>query len=91
MARPLRIEYEGAWYHIMNSGVGRRPIFTNDVQRQHFLSLLGDAAERFNAEWYTYCLMENHYHLLIRTPDSNLQRIMHHINVKTNSVPSLAI
>jgi REP element-mobilizing transposase RayT len=80
MARPLRIEYEGAWYHIMNRGAQRQPVFTNDNQRQYFLSLLSDATERFNAEWHAYCLMGNHYHLLIRTPDANLQRIMRHVN-----------
>ena len=80
MARPLRIEYEGAWYHVMNRGANRRQIFKTDEQRQYFLSLLADTAERFNAEWHGYCLMGNHYHLLVRTPEGNLQRIMRHIN-----------
>lgn len=80
MARPLRIEYEGAWYHLMNRGAGRQRIFKTDAQRQYFLSLLADTSERFNAEWHAYCLMGNHYHLLIRTPEANLQRIMRHIN-----------
>jgi REP element-mobilizing transposase RayT len=80
MARPLRIEFEGAWYHVMNRGTGRRQIFANDDQRQYFLSLLAETSERFNAEWHAYCLMGNHYHLLIRTPEGNLQRIMRHVN-----------
>lgn len=80
MARPLRIEYPGAWYHVMNRGAGRRKIFKNDEQRRYVLSLLADTYERFNAEWHAYCLMGNHYHLLIRTPEGNLQRIMRHIN-----------
>lgn len=80
MARPLRIEYDGAWYHVMNRGAVRRAVFTTDEQRQYFLDLLADAHDRFNAEWHAYCLMDNHYHLLVRTPEANLQRIMRHIN-----------
>ncbi len=80
MARPLRIEYPGAWYHVMNRGAAGQPIFATDRQRKYFLSLLADTAGRFNAEWHAYCLMGNHYHLLLRTPDGNLQRIMRQIN-----------
>lgn len=80
MARPLRIEYNGAWYHVINRGAGRRAVFTTDEQRRYFLSLLADASDRFNAEWHAYCLMANHYHLLVRIPEANLQRIMRHIN-----------
>ena len=80
MARPLRIEYDGAWYHVINRGAGRQPVFTTDEQRRYFLSLLADTYDRFNAEWHAYCLMDNHYHLLVRTPEANLQRIMRHIN-----------
>ncbi|HEX7025709.1 MAG TPA: transposase [Gammaproteobacteria bacterium] len=80
MARPLRIEFEGAWYHVMNRGAARQHVFRTDDQRHYFLELLGDASERFNAEWHAYCLMGNHYHLLIRTPEGNLQRIMRHVN-----------
>lgn len=80
MARPLRIEYPGAWYHVMNRGLSRRTIFSDDDQRRHFLSLLADASERFDADWHAYCLMGNHYHLLLRTPAGNLQRVMRHVN-----------
>ena len=80
MARPLRIEYPGAWYHVMNRGAGRRFVFKNNAQRRYFLSLLEETHERFNAEWHAYCLMGNHYHLLLRTPEANLQRIMRHLN-----------
>ena len=80
MARPLRIEYEGAWHHVMNRGAGRKRIFKSDGQREYFLSLLDDTCKRYNAEWHAYCLMSNHYHLMVRTPESNLQRIMRHIN-----------
>ncbi|WP_211233636.1 transposase [Zooshikella ganghwensis] len=80
MSRPLRIEFEGAWYHVMNRGTGRKTIFFTDEQRNYFLSLLGDVSFRFGAEIHAYCLMSNHYHLMIRTPEGNLQRIMRHIN-----------
>ncbi|MEE8513515.1 MAG: transposase [Gammaproteobacteria bacterium] len=80
MARPLRIEYPGAWYHVMNRGGRRRFIFNTDDQHYYFLSLLGEVHSRCRAEIHAYCLMGNHYHLLIRTPEANLQRIMRHVN-----------
>ncbi len=80
MSRPLRIEFAGAWYHVMNRGAGRKRVFKTDEQRAFFLSVLAETFKRFNAEWHAYCLMDNHYHLLVRTPDANLQRIMRHVN-----------
>lgn len=80
MARPLRIEFAGAWYHVMNRGAGRQRIFETDVQRKYFLSLLEQTHHRFDADWHAYCLMDNHYHLMLRTPAGNLQRIMRHLN-----------
>ncbi len=80
MARPLRIEYPGAWYHVMNRGGRRRFIFNTDGQRHYFLALLGEVYTRYRAEIHAYCLMDNHYHLLIRTPEANLQRVMRHVN-----------
>ena len=80
MARPLRIEFEGAWYHVMNRGAGQREIFASDEQRQGFLDLLGDARERFGVETHAFCLMGNHYHLLLHTPQANLSRAMRHID-----------
>jgi putative transposase len=67
MARPLRIEYPGAWYHVMNRGAGRRSVFNTDAERSYFLSLLADTHARFHAQWHAYCLMGNHYHLLLRS------------------------
>ena len=64
----------------MNRGAGRRYIFRNNTQRRYFLSLLQETRERFNAERPANCLMSNHYHLQLRTPEANLQRIMRHIN-----------
>ena len=80
MPRPLRIQYEGAWYHVMNRGAGRKMIFTRNEHRHLFLSLLEEATRMFGIEVHAYCLMGNHYHLLLRTPLGNLSRAMRHIN-----------
>ena len=80
MARPLRIEYEGAVYHVTSRGDDRRGIFLEDADRVSFLGILGDAVERFGWICHAYCLMTNHYHLLIETPNANLSRGMRHLN-----------
>ena len=80
MARPLRLEYPGAWYHVMNRGLARQPIFRTDAHRQHFLDLLLEIHNRYQVEIHAYCLMGNHYHLFIRTPLANLSRAMRHLN-----------
>ena len=80
MPRPLRIEYDYAVYHVMNRGRARQFIFHNKEYYQIFLTTLGEAAERFDCIIHAYCLMGNHYHLLIETPRANLGRIMRHIN-----------
>jgi REP element-mobilizing transposase RayT len=80
MARPLRIEYSEAFYHITSRGNERKAVFKSQRDRQKFLSYLGSATERYAAIVHVYCLMENHYHLLMETPAGNLSQIMHHIN-----------
>lgn len=80
MSRPLRIEYPGAWYHVMNRGAGRKQIFQREEHYNYFLSLLDEVTQRFGVEIHVYCLMGNHYHILIYTPEGNLQRVMRHIN-----------
>lgn len=80
MPRPLRILYANAWYHVMNRGAGRGNIFKNNTHRLIFLELLDECSEMFNINVHAYCLMDNHYHLLIRTPDANLSRAMRHLN-----------
>lgn len=80
MSRPLRIEFPDAWYHAMNRGAGRRSIFHTDEHRELFLELLADVHTRFGAEIHAYCLMSNHYHLLVHTPEGNLGRAMRHLN-----------
>ena len=80
MSRPLRIEFKGAYYHVMNRGAGRQNIFANDDHRLIYLALLGETRSMYRAEIHAYCLMDNHYHLLLSTPDGNLNRVMRHIN-----------
>ncbi|MDT8410551.1 MAG: transposase [Wenzhouxiangellaceae bacterium] len=80
MARPLRIEFEGAWYHVINRGAARREVFASDLQRRRFLELLGALTDRFRIETHAYCLMDNHYHLLLHTPLGNLGRGMRHLD-----------
>jgi REP element-mobilizing transposase RayT len=80
MARPLRIEYAGAFYHVTSRGNERKSVFRDDADRERFLNYLQSAVERYNAVIHLYCLMGNHYHLLLMTPDGNLSEIMRHVN-----------
>jgi REP element-mobilizing transposase RayT len=80
MARPLRIEFAGAVYHVTARGDRREPIFEDDEDRLAFLSFLGQALERFDAQCLAYCLMGNHYHLVLHTRQPNLSRLMRHLN-----------
>jgi REP element-mobilizing transposase RayT len=81
MSRPLRIEYAGAFYHVMNRGAGRKVIFEDPLEdRGLFLGVLGEAAHLWNIRIHAYSLMDNHYHLLIETPLPNLSRAMRHID-----------
>lgn len=80
MARPLRLEFSGALYHITSRGNRREDIYETDEDRRLFLSVLGDVCERYNWVCHAYCLMSNHYHLLIETPDANLSKGMRQLN-----------
>ncbi len=80
MARPLRIEYPGAVYHVTARGNARMPVFESDADRAGFLELLKAAMERFNWRCYAYCLMDNHYHLQVETIYADLSMGMRHIN-----------
>ena len=80
MARPLRIEYPGAYYHITARGNERKDIYRSIQDREQFLSYLETATQRYKAVIHVYCLMSNHYHLLLQTPDGNLSQIMRYIN-----------
>ncbi|MEE8320939.1 MAG: transposase [Gammaproteobacteria bacterium] len=80
MSRPLRIEYEDAVYHVINRGRGRQLIFHGHDYYEAFLICLEEANRRFGLQVLCYCLMGNHYHLLLQTPQANLGRCMRHIN-----------
>ena len=80
MTRPLRIEYPGAVYHITSRGNAKRSIFHGKTDREAFLEILKQVVERFNWLSHAYCLMSNHYHLLIETVDPTLARGMHQLN-----------
>lgn len=79
MARPLRIEYEGAVYHITLRGNNRRIIFKQDLDRERFIQKLAESVQRFEIRIYLFCLMQNHVHLVLETPRANLSRFMHQL------------
>jgi putative transposase len=79
MARPLRISYPGALYHLTSRGNERRPVFREDADRFHFLRILANTVERFSWACYSYCLMDNHFHLFIETPLANISQGMKHL------------
>ena len=80
MARPLRIEYPGAWYHVTSRGSERGEIFRDDRDRVRFLEALKESIERFKVEVHCYVLMSNHFHFLLRTREANLSRFMQRFN-----------
>lgn len=80
MARPLRLEYPGALYHVTTRGNAGQNIFKTDKDRRSFLELFGTIVERFHWRCHAYCLMDNHYHLIVETLRANLSRGMRQIN-----------
>ncbi len=80
MARPLRIEYPGAFYHVMNRGLERREIFRSPKDYDAFLSLCNEIHKRFQIIFHAYSLMPNHYHLMVETPQGSLSRAMRHLD-----------
>lgn len=80
MARPLRLEFAGALYHVTSRGDRQEDIYDDDDDRQVFLSVMASVCESCNWICHAYCLMSNHYHLLVETPDANLSRGMRQLN-----------
>ncbi len=78
--RSLRLEFSGALYHVTSSGDRQEAIYENDADRNAFLSLLDKVCDTYNWVCHVYCLMSNHYHLLIETPDANLSKGMRQLN-----------
>jgi len=72
MARKLRVQYPGAIYHVMNRGDRREPIFKDDADRERFIQTLGEACTKTQWQVHALCLMPNHFHLVVETPQANL-------------------
>lgn len=80
MARPLRLEYAGALYHVTSRGDRREDIFFDDDDREIWLALFARVCSRFNWRCHAWCLMDNHYHIVIETIEGNLSRGMRQLN-----------
>jgi putative transposase len=80
MARPLRIQFPGGLYHVTARGNGRQTLFADDIDRERFLIVLTQVVARYRLFCHAHCLMGNHYHLLLETPDANLSRAMRPLN-----------
>jgi len=85
MARSLRIQYEGAVYHVSSRGNGRKKIFKDEIDRKAFLDLLTDSLKTYSVILYCYVLMENHFHFLLETPLANLSEFMRRFNITYTS------
>jgi putative transposase len=81
MARALRIELAGAWYHVMNRGHRGGTLFRSDTDRRRFLGLVADLPQRFGLEIHAFVLMDNHYHLMVRTQEANLSHAIRWLNL----------
>ena len=80
MARPLRLEFDYALWHITSRGNERRDIYRDDADRERFIAILGETVTRFGWRLLAWVLMSNHYHLVVQTPEANLSRGMHWLN-----------
>lgn len=80
MARPLRLQFEGALYHVTARGNAREPIFHSSADYERFLAVTEQVVSRYGWICHAYCLMGNHYHLLVETPNANLAAGMRHLN-----------
>jgi putative transposase len=80
MSRPLRIQFPGAVYHVMNRGAAKQPTYLDDGDHRAFLDTVAEAHRLWGIEVFAYCLMTNHYHLCLRTPKGNLSRVMRHVD-----------
>jgi putative transposase len=80
MSRPMRLEFKNALYHVTSRGNAQQNIYLSNADRQQFLNVLEHVIQRYNWVVHAYCLMSNHYHLLIETPDGNLSKGMRQLN-----------
>jgi len=81
MTRPLRVEYAGAFYHVLNRGNAGEKVLSQDRDKEKFLCYMGDAAARYGLGIHTYCLMSNHYHMLVETSGANLSAALQWLNI----------
>lgn len=82
MARVNRIEYYGAYYHVIQRGVNQEHIFQSPGDKSHLLEILSDSKEQYDFKLFAYVIMDNHYHLLIQTLNIPISKIMHQVNMK---------
>ncbi|MCP3855698.1 MAG: transposase [Actinomycetia bacterium] len=79
MPRTPRIHVSDSWYHVFNRGARRQAVFFDSTDRRLFLELIAEVADRYGVEIHAYCLMGNHYHILIRAPEPNLGEVMQYL------------
>lgn len=79
MSKTIRIAYPGAYYHIINRGNDQQNIYYREQDKQHFISLIGEMCLKYDVEVHAYCLMDDHFHLTIRTVDANISRAIHYL------------
>lgn len=80
MSRPLRIQFPGAIYHVMNRGIAHQKIFIDTVDYVEFLKTIAETHELWGIQVFAYCLMSSHFHICLRTPEGNLSRVMRHVD-----------
>ena len=90
MARPLRIEYEGAYYHVLSRGNHQQAVFLSDEDRNTFLYTIGRMSERYDVDIFAFVLMDNHYHLLLRTNQANLSKSMQWLGTTYTTIFNLS-
>ena len=81
MTRPLRVEYAGAYYHVLNRGNAGEEVLGQDRDKEKFLCYVEDASARYSLVIHTYCIMSNHYHLIVETPAANLSAAIQWLNI----------
>ncbi len=81
MARPLRVDVENGWYHVSSRGIERRSIFDNEREHGHFLELLEEMVDRFRVIVHAHVELDNHYHLIVQTPEANLSQAIQWLNI----------
>ncbi len=80
MARPLRLEFSGALYHITSRGNRREAIYEQDIDSENYLTILSEVCKQYNWVCYAYCLMDNHYHIVIETAEANPSKGIRQLN-----------